>query len=66
MRHAHFAPGLPERYSPPVQERVQPGRGIVGSRAAAGIFGQPSEREDGDVPRGYDVVAEPRSPQLNK
>jgi hypothetical protein len=66
VRHAHLARGLPERHSSAVKKRVESGRGIVGSRAPAGILGQPSEKEDRDVLRGYDVVAEARSPQLNE
>jgi hypothetical protein len=61
VRHAHLAPGPPERHSPTVKEPVESGRGIVGSRAAAGVLGQRSEREDRNVLRGYDVVSEPRS-----
>jgi len=63
---AHGTPGLAERHSQAIEERVEPRSSIARPFAAGAVIRQPPEREYSEVLRGHDVGAEPRAPKLDQ
>jgi len=65
-RHAQPAPGFAVRHPAAVQEGIEPAGEIVGAATAQVVVGEATEGEDGQVLRGDDVRAEPRTPELGE
>src|SRR5438445_69188 len=63
--YAEPASRLAIAHPPAGEERVHTCGKTLGACPAHGVLGKPREREDREVPRGYDVGAEPRSPKLD-